>query len=88
MSWVQAQACLSPCLTTLIHDHEMAHTNPILIFSDDKKIHIEIIRLNYPFTVFKTRSFSERFSLLEDHGASAFINAGAGPPWFKGKYRC
>jgi len=33
----------------------------------------------YPFTVFNTRSFSERFPLLTDHGTSALIKAGDGP---------
>lgn len=34
----------------------------------------------YPFTVFRTRSFSERFPLLADHGTSALTKAGVGPP--------
>lgn len=38
----------------------------------------------YPFTVFKTRSFSERVPLRADHGTSALIRAGV--TWFKEKW--
>lgn len=34
---------------------------------------------HYPFTVFKTRSFSERLPLPADHGTSALTKTGAGP---------
>lgn len=37
---------------------------------------------NYPFTVFKTRSSSERVPLRADHGTSALIKGGVGPTCF------
>lgn len=40
---------------------------------------------DYPFTVFKTRSLSERFPLRTDHGTSALTRAGIGPTWFTEK---
>lgn len=41
----------------------------------------------YPFTVFKTRSFSDNCPLLTDHGTSALISAVAGPTLKKNAFR-